>query len=184
MSTIRALVVVAACLFAILTPVTEFVGQTGGAPVIVVETTRGRFEFETYPNDAPKTVAHVVDLVKRGFYDGQRFHRAQPGFVIQWGDPQSRDLAKEGDWGRGAEASSGQPIGVAEIAKTRLHTLGAVGMAHLGNPAAADSQIYVTLAERDDLDGRYAVFGHVISGGEVPGRIQRGDLIIRMYVRE
>jgi len=57
------------------------------APVIVVETSKGTFEFETYPVEAPKTVAHVVDLVKRRFYDGQRLHRALPGFLVQWGDP-------------------------------------------------------------------------------------------------
>lgn len=181
---VRALLVVAACLLAILTPGTAFIGQIGGGPVIVVETSRGTFEFETAPDAAPKTVAHVVDLVKQGFYDGQRFHRAQPGFVIQWGDPQSRDLEKEADWGRGAAASSGKPIGVAEISKQQTHTTGAVGMAHLGNPADADSQIYVTLANQSDLDGRYAVFGHVISGGDVPGQIQRGDLITKMYVKE
>jgi cyclophilin family peptidyl-prolyl cis-trans isomerase len=184
MSTLRVLIVVAAGLLAILTPEVEFIGQTGSGPVIVVETTKGTFEFETYPDDAPKTVAHVVDLVKQGFYDGQRFHRAQPGFVVQWGDPQSRDLTKDADWGRGAEASSGKPIGVAEISKKQTHTKGAVAMAHLGNPAAADSQIYVTLADRPDLDGRYAVFGHIIAGSDVPEKIQRGDLITKMYVKE
>ena len=59
--------------------------QSAG-PIIVVETTKGTFEFETYPADAPKTVAHVVELVKRGFYDGQRVHRALPGFLVQWGE--------------------------------------------------------------------------------------------------
>src|SRR2546423_1255898 len=73
-------------------------------PVIVVETTQGTFAFETYPRDAPKTVAHVVALVRRGFYDGQRVHRAVPGFLVQWGDPQSRDLPKAADWGRGPAA--------------------------------------------------------------------------------
>ena len=57
-------------------------------PTIVVDTVKGTFEIETYPSDAPKTVAHVIDLVKSGFYDGQRIHRALPGFVVQWGDPQ------------------------------------------------------------------------------------------------
>ena len=184
MTTLRTLILVAAGLLAILTPETEFLGQTGGGPVIVVETTKGTFAFATYPDDAPKTVAHIVDLVKQGFYDGQRFHRAQPGFVVQWGDPQSRDLAKDADWGRGPEASSGKPIGVAEISKKQTHTKGAVAMAHLGNPAAADSQLYVTLAERPDLDGHYAVFGHIVSGADVPGRIERGDTIVRMFVKE
>jgi peptidylprolyl isomerase len=154
------------------------------APVIVVETTKGTFAFETYPADAPVTVAHIVDLVKRGFYDGQRVHRAMPGFVVQWGDPRSRDLAREADWGRGAEASSGTPIGVAEMPKTRRHTAGAVAMAHMGNPATADSQIFVTLADRPDLNGKYTVFGRVITGADVPARLDRGDVITRMYLRE
>jgi len=153
-------------------------------PVIVVETTKGSFEFETYPLDAPKTVAHIVELVKRGFYDGQRIHRALPGFVVQWGDPRSRDLSREADWGRGPEASSGHPIGASELRRKRLHTRGAVAMAHLGNPALADSQIYVTLASRPDLNNRYTVFGHIVAGDDVPARLERGDLIRRMYVKE
>jgi len=153
-------------------------------PVIVVETTKGTFELETYPAEAPKTVAHIVDLVRRGFYDGQRVHRALPGFLVQWGDPKSRDLAREADWGRGGDASSGTPIGASEIRKKLLHTRGAVAVAHQGNPALADSQIYVTLANRPDLNNRYTVFGHLISGDDVPPRLERGDLIRKMSVKE
>jgi len=153
-------------------------------PVVVVETSKGTFEFETYPNDAPKTVAHVLDLVRQGFYDGQRVHRASPGFVVQWGDPRSRDPERESDWGRGPEASSGKPLGAAEMPKKRLHTRGAVAMAHPGIPAQGDSQIYVTLGDRPELNGRYTVFGHVTAGDEVPARLEQGDLIRRMYVRE
>ena len=153
-------------------------------PVIVVETSKGTFAFETYPREAPKTVAHVVALVRRGFYDGQRVHRAVPGFLVQWGDPRSRDAGREGEWGRGPDASSGKPIGAAEISKRHLNVAGAVGMAHPGSPAAADSQLYVTLAKRADLDGYYTVIGRVISGTDVPATIERGDVITRMYVRE
>ena len=95
------------------------------ALIIVVETTKGTFAFETYDSEAPKTVAHVVDLVPDGFYDGQRIHRVAPRFVVQWGDPRSRDL-----------------------------------------------------------DGQQTVFGHVTEGDDVPARLERGDQIIRMYVRE
>jgi peptidyl-prolyl cis-trans isomerase B (cyclophilin B) len=151
--------------------------------VIVVETTKGIFEFETFPAEAPKTVAHIVELVKRGFYDGQRIHRALPGFLVQWGDPRSRDISREADWGRGTEASSGNPIGASELRRKRLHKRGAVGVAHQGNPALADSQIYVTLADRPDLNSRYTVFGQVIAGDDVPSRLERGDLIVRMYLR-
>ena len=132
------------------------------APIIVVETSKGTFELETYPTEAPKTVAHVVALVRRGFYDGQRIHRALPGFLVQWGDPRSRDTAREQDWGRGPEASSGKAIGVPEISRKRLHGRGAVAVAHPGIPGQADSQVYVTLADRPDLNGKYSVFGQVI----------------------
>jgi peptidyl-prolyl cis-trans isomerase B (cyclophilin B) len=152
-------------------------------PIVVVETSKGTFAFETYPNEAPKTVAHIVGLVQNHFYDGQRIHRALPGFIVQFGDPQTRDLSLRDRWGRGAAASSGTPIGVAEIAKKRLNQTGAVGIAHMGNPAKGDSQIYITLAPRSDLDGQYAVFGHVIEGAEVPGLLQVGDEIRRVYIR-
>jgi cyclophilin family peptidyl-prolyl cis-trans isomerase len=158
--------------------------QSAPAPVLVFETSKGSFAVETYPNEAPRTVAHIVDLVKQGFYDGQRIHRAVPEFLVQWGDPRSRDLSEEGDWGRGAAASSGHPIGAAEITKRRTHTAGAVGVSHPGLPSQADSQIYVTLAARPDLDGKYAVFGHVIEGRDVPARLVRGDVITKAFVRE
>lgn len=160
------------------------VSAQSAGPVIVVETTKGAFEFETYPADAPKTVTHIVELVQRGFYDGQRVHRALPGFLVQWGDPRSHDLSREADWGLGPDASSGHPVGVSELRRARRHTRGAVAMAHQGNPALADSQIYVTLANRPDLNNRYTVFGHVTAGDDVPARLERGDLIRKMYVKE
>jgi cyclophilin family peptidyl-prolyl cis-trans isomerase len=156
----------------------------GAAPAIVVETSKGTFEIETYPVEAPKTVAHVVALVKRGFYDGQRVDRVLPGILVQWGDPRSRDTSREADWGRGNDASSGTPIGAAEIHKKRIHTRGAVAMAHPGVPGQADSQMYVTLANRPDLNGKYTVFGHVTAGEDVPARLARGDVITKMSLRE
>jgi cyclophilin family peptidyl-prolyl cis-trans isomerase len=154
------------------------------APRITFRTSAGRFTIETYPLDAPLTVAHVVDLVKKGFYNGQRVHRALPGFVVQFGDPQTRDESKRESWGRGAGAASGKPIGAAEIVLKRSHVRGAVGMAHLGEPAEADSQIFITLQPRPDLDGQYAVFAHVIDGEDVPARLRVGDLILSATVDE
>ena len=151
---------------------------------IVVETTKGSFTFETFPDDAPQTVAHIVALVRAGFYDGQRVHRATAAFVVQFGDPQSRDLGKRELWGKGPAASSGHPIGVPEISKNRIHRKGAVAVAHPGNPSKADSQVYVTLANRPDLDGRYAVFGQVVAGDDVPVKLEVGDVILKMYVKE
>lgn len=159
-------------------------GAQLATPVIVVETSKGTFAFETYPDEAPKSVAHIVELVKQGFYDGQRVHRAVPGFVVQWGDPRSRDLAQESEWGLGPAASSGKPIGVSEMSRKHTHTAGAVAMAHPGLPSLADSQIYVALANRPDLNFKYAVIGHVIEGADVPSQLERGDVIRRMFFRE
>ncbi len=157
-------------------------GQTspGAGPVIVVETEKGTFEFETYPNEAPKTVAHILDLVNKRFYNGQRVHRVVPGFVIQMGDPATRDMTKQAAWGSGG---SGKPIGVAEISKTRTHVRGAVAMAHAGDAAKADSQFYVTLAAVPRLDPDYTVFGKIISGMDVVLKIAQTDRIVRVTVR-
>jgi len=152
----------------------------GAGPVIVVETEKGTFEFETYPNEAPKTVAHILALVNKRFYNGQRFHRVVPGFVIQMGDPATRDMTKEEIWGSGG---SGKPVGAAEFSKLRTHERGAVAMAHAGNAANADSQFYVTLSPQARLDGQYTVFGKVISGMDVVQKIQKTDRVVRVTVR-
>ena len=163
--------------------VPRLLAQRSGA-LVVVETTRGSFAFETYPKDAPQSVAHIEKLAKAGFYDGQRVHRAVPGFLVQFGDPQTRDLEKRALWGKGLEASSGDPIGVAEVVLKRKNVALAVGLAHQGEPAKADSQLYIMLATRPELDGQYAVIGQVIEGGDVPAQLQVGDEIRRVYVRE
>ena len=157
-------------------------GQTP-APVIVVETTKGTFTIETFPKEAPLTVAHIVELVKRGFYDGQRVHRTIPGLLVQFGDPQTRDASKRALWGRGAAASSGTPIGAAEISKKRLHVEGTVGVSHMGDPRKGDSQIYVMLRKRADFDGQYAVFGQVVEGAEIPALLEVGDVIVRVSLK-
>lgn len=152
-------------------------------PVVVVETARGSFEFEMYPDDAPKSVEQILRLVKRNFYNGQRVHRVEPKFVVQWGDPKSRDMTKRGTWGQAPGAGSGKPIGVAEISTTRTHVKGAVGLAHAGDPAQADSQIYVMLSDRPALNGKYAVIGKVVIGMEVVEKLQVEDVVKKMYVK-
>ena len=154
--------------------------SAGAGPVVVVETEKGTFEFETYPNEAPKTVARILELVRKRFYNGQRVHRVVAGFVIQMGDPASRDMTKKDSWGRGG---SGTPIGAAEFSKLRTHVRGAVAMAHAGDAAKADSQFYVTLAPTPRLDGGYTVFGKVIDGMDVVQKIEVGDRIIRAAVK-
>jgi peptidyl-prolyl cis-trans isomerase B (cyclophilin B) len=155
----------------------------GAGSVVVIDTSKGVIEFETYPNEAPKTVAHILALVKRGFYNGQRVHRVAPNFVVQFGDPQTRDMTKKEMWGRGAGAGSGKPIGVAEPHKNRGHKLGSVAMAHAGNPAQADSQMYITLRPTPELNEKYTVFGQVISGMDVVQKIAVGDVIKKVTVK-
>jgi peptidyl-prolyl cis-trans isomerase B (cyclophilin B) len=158
--------------------------QTSSAPPLLqVETSKGTFSIVTFLDEAPTTVAHIVKLARAGFYDGQRIHRAVPGFVVQFGDPQTRRLEARAMWGRGSAAGSGQPIGAAEISKRRTHRKGAVGVAHLGEPARGDSQLYITLDDRHDLDGKYAVFGQIVEGGAVPALLAVGDEIIKVSVR-
>lgn len=167
----------------VLVGVVAISGQPSGDPILVVETSRGSFTMQTFPREAPKTVAHIVALARQGFYDGQRIHRALPGLLAQFGDPQSRDLSKRDVWGRGPAASSGTSIGIAEVSPRLLHQPGAVGVAHMGEPAKADSQIYVMLDRRPELDGLYTIFARVIEGQDVPPALRAGDEIIRVYVR-
>jgi cyclophilin family peptidyl-prolyl cis-trans isomerase len=154
----------------------------GAGPIVVLETAKGTIEFETYPEEAPKTVARIVDLVKKNFYNGLRFHRAEPNFLIQVGDPVSRDMSRQEWWGR---QSSGKPIGIAEITRKRRHVAGAVSMAYPGtDKAAADSQFFITRRAAPELDGKYTVFGKVLKGADVVAKIQRGDVLKRAYLKD
>jgi cyclophilin family peptidyl-prolyl cis-trans isomerase len=154
----------------------------GAGPIVVLETVKGTIEFETYPEEAPKTVARIVELVKKGFYTGLRFHRAEPNFLIQVGDPVTRDVSRQAYWGR---QSSGKPIGVAEMTKKRRHVLGAVSMAYPGtDKILADSQFFVLRRPAPEYDGKYTVFGKVLSGMDVVAKIERGDVLKRAYLKE
>lgn len=154
----------------------------GAGPVLVLEMAKGTIEIETYPEEAPKTVARVVELVKKNFYNGLRFHRAEPNFLVQVGDPVSRDVSRQAWWGR---QGSGTPIGVAEITKKRRHVVGAVSMAYPGTDRMlADSQFFITRRSAPELDGKYTVFGRVLKGNDVVARIQRGDILKRVYLKE
>ena len=155
----------------------------GAGPVIVLETVKGTIEFETYPEEAPKTVAQIVGLVKKNFYNGLRFHRAEASLgAVQIGDPQSRNMLYREYWGRNG---SGSPIGAAEITKKRRHVRGSVAMAYPGTDArAADSQFFIDTKAHPEWDGKYVVFGKVIKGIEVVDKIQVTDVLKKAYVKE
>jgi peptidyl-prolyl cis-trans isomerase B (cyclophilin B) len=149
-------------------------------PVLVFETVKGTFEIETYPSQAPKTVEHIVALVNKRFYNGLRIHRVERNFVVQFGDPQTRDMTKKDLWGTGG---SGKPIGVAEISKTLKHTPGMVSMAHNGDASASDSQMFVVIGPAAHLDGKYPIFGRVTTGLDVVRKLEIDDRIIRATVK-
>ncbi|MFB5610797.1 MAG: peptidylprolyl isomerase [Nitrosopumilaceae archaeon] len=126
--------------------------------VVVLETTSGNIVIEFFPNDAPKTVENFLNLTNSGFYDGVIFHRIIPDFMIQGGDPLSKDPELQNQWGTG---DSGQNI-VAEF-NTIKHNRGIVSMARAQHPDSASSQFFIVHADSNFLDQQYTVFGRIIT---------------------
>jgi len=126
-----------------------------------ITTNFGNIELEFYPQDAPKTVENFKQLVNRGFYDGLIFHRIVPGFVIQGGDPNTREVNNKNKWGTGGPGWNIK----AEFNKNK-HSRGAVSMARSQDPHSAGSQFFIVLKDSNFLDGQYTVFGRVVSGME------------------
>lgn len=155
------------------------------APVLVLTTAKGVIEIEMFAAEAPKSVARILDLAKRSFYRGQRFHWVQPG-VIQVGDLQSRNMTKREDWGRGGSGPMNKimPIGVAEIGK-RPFDRGIVGYAYRDGqkPTDADSQIFILKFAIPALNGKYAALGRVTKGMAVVDKIEVEDMIKDVAVK-
>lgn len=158
--------------------------QAGGTgPQMVIETEKGTIVIQTFADKAPKTVDHIVGLVKKNFYNAQRIHRVVKGQLVQWGDKMSRDMTYREWWGRSPGGGSGAPIGVAEFNKALKHRAGTVSMAHAGNPALADSQIFICLAPMPNLDGKHVIFGQVTEGLEVARKLVVTDRLKRVTVK-
>ncbi len=132
-------------------------------PVAVIALAKGgEIRIELYPDTAPKTVENFVTLAKKGFYDGLTFHRVEPGFVAQGGDPKGNGT---GGPGYTIKAEFNQ----------RKHVRGTVAMARANHPDSAGSQFYICFQPAPFLDGKYTVFGQVTSGMEHVDKIQIGD---------
>lgn len=134
-------------------------------------TAKGTMEVTLDAKAAPVTVNNFVFLAKDRFYDGLTFHRVEPGFVIQGGDPNG-------------DGSGGPGYTIADEQSGLLHDEGAIAMAKSSAPNSAGSQFYVTLGAQHDLDGRYTVFGKVTAGNDVPAKIGVGDVITRITIAE
>ena len=117
--------------------------------------------IEMYPEDAPKHVARIKELVREGFYDGLKFHRVIDGFMAQTGDPRGNGT---GGSGRNLEAEF----------NNRSHQRGTVSMARAADPNSADSQFFICFDDASFLDRQYTVWGQVISGMQAVDKIKRG----------
>ncbi len=155
-------------------------GRSGAAdPRLVLETAKGTVEIRLLAADAPKSVAHIVDLVKRNFYRGLRIHRVESS-LVQFGDPLTRDMSRRGYWGSGG---SGNPIGVAELSKRLTHKRGTVSLAHGGAPTIADSQLFILKTASPGLDGKHAIVGEVTAGMAVVDKLAVPDLIKQISIK-
>jgi len=134
--------------------------------VAVIKTTAGEMVVEFWPDVAPKTVENFKTLANQGFYDGTAFHRIVKGFMIQGGDPLTKDPNAESSWGTGGP---GHRI-KAEF-NEKPHVRGVLSMARSQHPDSAGSQFFICLANANFLDRQYTAFGKVIKGDDVLGKI-------------
>ena len=138
----------------------------------IIETDKGAIKAELYTGKAPITTKNFIDLANSEFYNGLKFHRVAPGFVVQGGDP-------NGDGTGGSKKTI--PL---EISPDLKHVKGALAMARTQDPNSASSQFYITLDEVPFLDGKYAVFGKVVQGIDVVEKISVGDRMNKIYISD
>jgi peptidyl-prolyl cis-trans isomerase B (cyclophilin B) len=134
--------------------------------VAVIKTSEGEMVAEFWPDVAPKTVENFKKLAKSGFYDGTAFHRVIKGFMIQGGDPLTKDESKKASWGTG---DPGYKI-AAEFNK-KTHERGVLSMARSQDPNSAGSQFFICHGNPKFLDGQYTAFGKLIKGDDVLEKI-------------
>ena len=136
-----------------------------------ISTPKGDIVFAFFPDDAPLHSAAFIKLARAGFYDGLNFHRYEPGFVIQGGDPQGNGTGGPG-YNLDAEFSE------------RPHVKGTVAMARASNPNSAGSQFYICLDDAPFLNRQYTVFGHVVEGQNVVDAIRAGDVMTKVSIED
>ncbi len=136
-------------------------------PVAVIETNLGTIEFELFPDNAPKSVENFIKLAKSGFYNGVLFHRVVAGFVIQGGDPNTKDPKKRAEWGEGGPGYS-----FADEKPWGDYERGMVAMANSG-PNTNGSQFFICTKDlRGRLPHKYNLFGKVVKGLDVVEKIE------------
>jgi peptidyl-prolyl cis-trans isomerase B (cyclophilin B) len=134
--------------------------------VAVITTSEGTLVLEFYPDLAPNHVANFKKLARSGFYDGTCFHRVIPGFMIQGGDPNTKNEAAKNSWGQG-----GPGYTIKAEFNARHHARGILSMARTPDPDSAGSQFFICHADAGSLDHQYTVFGNLIKGYDVLDKI-------------
>jgi peptidyl-prolyl cis-trans isomerase B (cyclophilin B) len=132
----------------------------------VITTSAGEMTIEFWPDVAPRTVENFKKLARSGFYDGTAFHRIVKGFMIQGGDPLTKDPRMESRWGTGGPGHK-----VKAEFNDRPHTRGVISMARSQDPDSAGSQFFICLADAHFLNGQYTAFGRLIQGDDVLGAV-------------
>ena len=135
----------------------------------IIKTDFGSIKFSLLPDLAPETVRNFLELAKSGFYNGTLFHRVIPGFMIQGGDPNTKNPDKS-MWGQG-----GPGYNLKAEFSTRSHLRGIVSMARAADPDSAGSQFFIVTSDSTFLDRQYTVFGKVLEGMEFVDMITKGD---------
>jgi cyclophilin family peptidyl-prolyl cis-trans isomerase len=130
-----------------------------------IETKFGTIELKFFPEAAPNHVNNFIDLAKKGFYDGTIFHRVIPGFMIQGGDPNTKETDKS------RHGLGGPGYNVQAEFSSKSHKRGIVSMARAQDPNSAGSQFFICVADSPFLDRQYTVFGEVTSGMEAVDKI-------------
>jgi peptidyl-prolyl cis-trans isomerase B (cyclophilin B) len=147
------------------------------------QTNKGSFTVELYPDDAPGTVANFEKLIGEGFYDGIVFHRVIPDFVVQGGDPNTKEMPLDNP--RIGSGGPGYTIKCETKGNPRTHQEGALSMAHAGRDTGG-SQFFIVLSENNTrhLNGVHTVFGRVIEGMDVVRQLTRGDTMEKVSLSE
>lgn len=141
-------------------------GAAGKAPKALIKTKYGDMEIVFFPDKAPNHVQNFVKLAKSGYYNGTIFHRVIPGFMIQGGDPNTKDPGRPETYGMGGPSEKLR----AEFNDTP-HRRGIVSMARTNDPNSAGSQFFIVVKDSNFLDGQYTAFGEVVKGMEVADKI-------------
>ena len=136
---------------------------------VIIKTSLGGIKFSLLPDIAPETVRNFVTLAKNGFYDETLFHRVIPGFMIQGGDPNTKDPSKKSQWGMGGPGHN-----IKAEFSSRSHLEGIVSMARATDPDSAGSQFFIVTSDNNTkaLDRQYTVFGKVTEGMDVAHKIE------------